>query len=182
MLDLSSDWTVRFREADAPIALHTLRSWIDDAATRDFSGVAQYSREATVPGGMLKPGAIVRLDLGQGRPVPVEPLRNGTRAWLDGPVREAAVVFINGQRAGSIWSPPYALDVTALLRPGVNRIRIDVANLAVNYMAARPLPDYRVLNLRYGVRFEPQDMEKIAPVDAGLFGPISLISGGSPKP
>lgn len=175
-LDLSTDWTVRFRSNDAPVTMRTLRSWIDDPATRDFSGVAEYSRDVAVPDGMLNPGMIVRLDLEQGRPVAPEPLRNGTRAWLDAPVREAAVVFVNGQRAGAIWSPPYSLDVTALLRRGVNRIRLDVANLAVNYMAARPLPDYRVLNLRYGVRFEAQDMDKIRPIDAGLFGPIKLIA------
>ena len=28
---------------------------------------------------------------------------NGMQAWLDAPVREAAVVYINGQRAGSVW-------------------------------------------------------------------------------
>ncbi len=174
-LDLSTDWTVRFGQSEAAVAMRTLRSWIDDPSTRGFSGVARYSRDVTVPDEMLKPGTIVRLDLGQGRPVRVEALRNGTRAWLDGPVREAAVVFVNEQRAGAIWSPPYALDITRLLRRGVNRIRIDVANLAVNYMAARPLPDYRLLNLRYGTRFEAQDMDKIAPVDAGLLGPITLV-------
>jgi len=30
--------------------------------------------------------------------------------------------------------------------------------------------------LRYGVRFEAQDMDKIQPVPAGLLGPIHLVS------
>ena len=175
-LDLSADWTVRFGQSEAAVPMRRLRSWVDDPSTRDFSGVARYWRDVTVPDGMLKPGMIVRLDLGPGRPVPVEPLRNGTRAWFDGPVREAAVVFVNEQRAGSVWSPPYALDITRLLRRGVNRIRIDVGNLAVNYMAAHPFPDYRLLNLRYGLRFEAQDMDKIVPVEAGLLGPITLVA------
>jgi hypothetical protein len=32
-----------------------------------------------------------------------------------------------------------------------------------------------LLNLRYGT-FEPQDMDKIQPVDSGLLGPIRLIA------
>jgi hypothetical protein len=98
------------------------------------------------------------------------------QAWLDAPVREAAVVYVNDQRAGAVWCPPYALDVTRFLRPGENRIKIVVANLALNYMAGRRLPDYRLLNLRYGERFQAQDMDKVQPATAGLLGPIRLIA------
>jgi hypothetical protein len=85
------------------------------------------------------------------------------------------VVYVNGQRAGSVWCPPFKVTVTGLLKRGENTIKIQVANTAVNYMAGRALPDYRLLNLRYGTRFEPQDMDKIQPVDSGLLGPIRLI-------
>jgi hypothetical protein len=61
------------------------------------------------------------------------------------------------------------------LRPGKNKIKIIVGNLAINYMAGHALPDYRLLNLRYGVRFQAQDMDKIEAVPAGLLGPIRLI-------
>jgi hypothetical protein len=73
-----------------------------------------------------------------------------------------------------VWCPPYTLDVTSFLRPGTNALRIEVANLAINHMAGRALPDYRLLNLRYGTRFEPQDMDQVQPVPAGLLGPIRL--------
>ena len=98
------------------------------------------------------------------------------QTWLDAPIREAAVVYINDILVGSIWCPPYQLDVTSLLRPGQNRIRIVVANLALNYMAGRRLPDYRLLNLRYGERFQAQDMDKVQPIKSGLLGPIRLLS------
>jgi len=101
---------------------------------------------------------------------------------VDAPVREAAVVFVNGRRAGSAWCPPYEVDVTALLRPGSNQIRIDVGNLAINHMAGRALPDYRLLNLRYGTRFEPQDMDKVQPIPSGLFGPIRLVASAAATP
>jgi len=32
------------------------------------------------------------------------------------------------------------------------------------------------LNLRYGTRFEPQDMDQVQPVPAGLLGAIRLVS------
>ena len=175
-LDLSTEWALRFSPGDRSVAMPTLRSWTDDPSMRGFSGVATYSKEIEVPASMLVPGMTVRLALGEGRPIPPQPLRNGMRAWLDAPVREAAVVDINDARAGSVWCPPYSLVVTPLLQPGKNRLRIEVANLAVNFMSAHPLPDYRLLNLRYGVRFEPQDMDQIAPVESGLFGPITLAA------
>jgi hypothetical protein len=102
------------------------------------------------------------------------------QAWLEAPVREAAVVYVNGNRAGSVWCPPYSLDITRFLKKGENTIKILVGNLAVNYMAAHSLPDYRLLNLRYGVRFEAQDMDKIQPVPAGLLGPIRLVAVPEP--
>jgi hypothetical protein len=185
-IDVSTGWTVTFEPGGARATMGQLRSWTDDPATRYFSGVATYEREIALTPDLKvglttadfkagrADGTRIRLDFGQGTPVAPQPLRSGMRAWLEGPVREAAVVYVNDQTAGSVWCPPYSIDVTRLLRTGSNRLRVRVANLAVNYMAGRALPDYRLLNLRYGVRFEAQDMDKIQPVPAGLLGPIRL--------
>ena len=97
------------------------------------------------------------------------------RATLEAPVRDAAVVYINDQRVGSVWHAPYSLNVKSFLRSGQNRIRIEVANTAMNYMAGHALPDYRLLNLRYGERFQVQDLQKIRPLPSGLLGPVRLI-------
>jgi len=173
-LDLSTGWLVRFGDGGAPRAFDRLRSWTDDPETRDFSGVATYEKTVDVPAGMLAAGRRVQLDFGETRPVP--PVAQARQqAWLEAPVREAAVVYVNGQRVGAVWCPPYALEVGRLLKAGPNTIRIEVANLAVNYMASRALPDYKLLNRRYGVRFEPQDMDKLQPVTAGLVGTIRLV-------
>ena len=172
-LDLSQGWTVAFGSDRAPVVMEALRSWTDDPATRYFSGVATYERTVDVPEGMLEGGSAVSLDLGEA--TALEPQGVRFQAWLDGPVREAAVVYVNGHRAGSVWCPPYALDVEALLHAGKNTVRIEVANVATNQMAGQSLPDYRLLNLRYGVRFEAQDMDRVQPVPSGLRGPIRLI-------
>ena len=124
---------------------------------------------------MLRRGQAVWIDFGTARAIEVGGPRARVQAWVDAPVRDAAVVMVNGTRAGSVWCPPYMLELTPLLRPGPNRIRIEVANLAINYMAGHALPDYKLLNLRYGVRFEPQDMDKVQPLPAGLLGPIRLV-------
>jgi hypothetical protein len=174
-IDVSTGWRVSFGKSGSAIQMDRLRSWTDDEATRFFSGVATYEREVVVPKGMIQEGLNMRLDLGEGKPVPEQTLRAGIQAWLDAPVREAAVVYINDRRAGAVWCPPYSVDVTNLLRPGANKIRILVANLALNYMAGRRLPDYRLLNLRYGERFQAQDMDKVRPEAAGLLGPIRLL-------
>jgi hypothetical protein len=176
LLDLSEGWLVTFGTKGPTKRMERLSSWIEDEATRDFSGVAVYEKALPVPESMLEPGTVLQLDLGAGQAVKESSVQsNGMRAWFEGPVREAAVIYVNGQRAGSVWCPPYNVDLTGLLTRGENRIRILVANTAVNYIAGRSLPDYRLLNLRYGKRFDPQDMDKIHPVDSGLLGTIRLI-------
>jgi hypothetical protein len=176
LIDLSTDWRVLFGANATPLKMDKLRSWSDDEATRFFSGIATYEKSVNVPSGLLQTGIAMKLDFGEGTALPEQNLRAGMQAWLDAPVREAAVVYVNDQRAGSVWCPPYALDVTRFLRPGENRIKIVVANLALNYMAGRRLPDYRLLNLRYGERFQAQDMDKVQATPAGLLGPIRLIA------
>jgi hypothetical protein len=174
-IDLNTDWSVSF-DSRPPIQMPRLRSWADNEATRYFSGTASYERSIDISDEFLRSGKIIELDLGEPVELAVQPLRNGMRAWLDPPVREAAVIYVNGQRAGSLWTPPYRLDVTALVRPGKNSLRIVVGNTAINHMAGVKLPDYKLLNLRYGERFQPQDMDKIQVLPSGLTGSVSLRS------
>jgi hypothetical protein len=174
-IDLSGQWQVSFGQNSPPKTMDHLKSWTDDKETRYFSGLATYERDVALPKSMIQPGLAIRLDFGEGRPVPPRDLRSGMQAWLEAPVREAAVIYVNDQRAGSVWCPPYSLDVTSFLKAGTNHVKVVVGNLALNYMAGHSLPDYRLLNLRYGVRFEAQDMDKIQPVPAGLLGPIRLV-------
>jgi hypothetical protein len=179
-IDISSGWNVTFTSASdgrtSSRVMDRLRSWTDDPATHDFSGVATYERTVEISGDVIAAISArtpVLLDFGEARPTMPQP-KARLQAWLEAPVREGVVVEINGTRVGAVWSPPYAIDVSSALKPGANQIRLTVGNLAINYMAARPLPDYRLLNLRYGTRFEPQDMNDLRPLPAGLLGPITL--------
>jgi len=174
-IDLNSDWSVSFG-SQAPVQMPKLRSWSEGDATKYFSGTASYEKSVDISDEFLQSGKVVELSLGEPVELPVQPLRNGMQTWIDPPVREAAVIYVNGQRAGSLWSPPYRLDLTSLLRPGKNSLRIVVGNTALNYMAGHKLPDYKLLNLRYGERFQPQDMDKIQVLPSGLTGSVRLLS------
>jgi len=176
-IDLSSGWNVRFPDLGKTVTMPTLRSWADDEDTRFYSGQAVYEKTVAIPDDLLNSGRPVYLNFGSGVPLEHSPQRgNGMRAWIDGPVREAALVYVNDQLAGSVWRPPYEINITESLRPGNIRLRIVVANVAINHLAGRPLPDYRLLNLRYTERFTPQDMKNLQPIPSGLFGPIRLLT------
>jgi hypothetical protein len=97
------------------------------------------------------------------------------RALMESPVHEAAAVTINGQKAGSVWHPPYQLDISKFVHAGKNEISIVVGNLALNAMAGQSLPNYRLLTLRYGERFQAQDMDQVQPMPSGLTS-LKLVS------
>jgi hypothetical protein len=113
-----------------------------------------------------------------GAPAGVEMQGGGAsaQAHYDPPIREAALVTVNGQRAGALWHPPYRLDVSHLLKPGTNHIEIRVYNTAINAWAALPPHDYAPLIAKYGDRFQMRDLEDVKPVPSGILGSIHLVA------
>ena len=175
-VDLSQAWQVAFPELHHHVAMTSLQSWTEAEATRYYSGHAVYSKDFDLPDTAPDSGRHYFLDFGEGTPLPPDdPNKPGMHALLEGPVREVAMVSVNGQRAGSVWRPPYRLAVTAFLHGGKNHLEIEVANTAINTLAGRSLPDYRLLNLRYGQKFSPQDMEHLEPLPSGILGPVRLV-------
>jgi hypothetical protein len=177
-IDLNSGWSVAFGPDAKPSSVSIPNSWTDDIATQSFSGVATYTNHFTLSADLLAAGRVA-LDFGDGMPsTVVEKRPQGYHAELDAPVRDAAVVYINGTRAGAVWCAPYRLDVTDLLKPGDNDLRVDVANTAVNYLAAHGFPnyDYRGVSARFGPRFSPSAAEQFQPIPSGLLGSIKLIA------
>lgn len=190
-LDLSRDWDVSFKNAapeanPAPTHFATLASWTDQPATHYFSGVATYTKRFEAPAAMLRPGAHPVLDFGEGKPATVAGGAMGMRANFQPPIGDAAIVYVNGERAGALWCPPYRVDLAGLLQPGTNELRVEVANRAINYMADtehHPLPDYSALNANRtygGRRFEPQDMNEITTTPSGLLGTVRLELENAP--
>jgi len=177
-VDLSSGWKVAFSNAVETV-MPNLRSWTEDEGTKYFSGQATYEKTVTMTESMAKSRHPVFLNFGEGTPVVPSSERRSSdsmRAWIEGPVREAAIVYVNDQWVGSVWRPPYEVNVSGLLHTGENKIRVVVANLAINEMARGPLPDYRLLKSRYGDRFQAQDLDNLQPLPSGLLGPIRLVA------
>jgi len=181
VLDLGADWTVTFSDLGRTLHMDKLHSWADDEETRFYSGKAIYEKNFSVPPKILNPKIRVYLDFGPG--TVVEQPQAGhprMRAWLEGPVREAAQVFVNDQAVGSIWKPLYELETSGVVHPGVNHLKIIVGNLAINTVAGHSLRDYKLLNSKYGERFVPQDMENLQPLPSGLVGPLRLVIQEAP--
>ncbi len=142
-------------------------SWTDI-----FSGSRTLEQSVNIPA----VGSRLFIDFGPGTPVPPSRMANGMRAWLDAPVREAATVYVNGQLAGYVWHPPFRVDITKFAHAGANQIKVVVANTAINELAGQSLPDYKLLTLKYGNRFQPQDMDNLKPLPSGILGRVTLIS------
>ena len=181
VLDLGTDWTVNFSELGRILHMDKLHSWTDDEETRFYSGRAVYEKNITVSPKTLNPRTRVYLNFGPGTVVErPQAGRPRMRAWLESPVREAAQVFVNDEPAGSIWKPPFELDISGMLHSGENHLKIVVGNLAINALAGRSLPDYKLLNSKYGVRAVPQDMENLQPLPSGLVGRPRLVFQEAP--
>jgi hypothetical protein len=168
---LATGWRLRIADrAEQPLT--AFGSWADREGLRHFSGTATYS--LTLRLDRLGQDRCVALDFGA--PTPRQ-LPRGARhqAAIDAPLRDAAVVIVNGSRAGSLWAPPYRLDISRWLKSGTNRIEIAVSNTALNLLSGRAEPDYRLLHLRYGERFQPQDTDGVVPQPSGLLQPPALI-------
>jgi hypothetical protein len=89
-------------------------SWTDrpEPGIRYYSGVATYDGSIEVPTSLMQPQSKVLLDLGA--------------------VKNLARVTVNGTAFPTLWKPPFRCDVSAVIKPGTNRLSIEVANLWAN--------------------------------------------------
>jgi hypothetical protein len=179
--DLSHNWTIDFPGIHLQQKMQSLASWTANPQTIYYSGVADYHRTFSLTNSDLHHSQIL-LSFGHGTPIqkPAHPLHMGTQAWYIPPIRSAAVVYINGQRAGDLWHPPYKINITHLLKPGQNQIEVRIANTAMNEMSGKSLPDYRLLYMRFGRRFTPQQTNLIHPVPSGILGSVTLLRRSKP--
>jgi hypothetical protein len=112
-----------------------LGDWSRVGILNNYSGGVRYHTTADLPEERTK--GKIEIDLGK--------------------VVATAEVFINGRSAGVRVAPPWRLDVSGRLKPGVNRIEVLVYNTLANH--------YQTIPSRY--RGSPE---------SGLFGPVRLLS------
>jgi hypothetical protein len=174
-IDLSTDWKLTFRGMNQTVPMAKLHSWSEEEPFRYYSGEVSYEKAINLPADVVAKNSVM-LDFGQGTPIALpDPLPTfNMQAYLEGPVRDAAEVYVNGKDAGVVWHPPYSIDITGWLKPGKNELKIVVGNTAINALAGQALPDYRLLNDRYGERFVPQGMDHLQPLPSGILGELRL--------
>jgi hypothetical protein len=197
-VDISSAWQVTFPGIHKSVNEPTLTDWTADPSTKNYSGEAVYTRDINLPNPATHP---VYLEVSGGKPLPGAPntaperglasevlgpdgLPNpfitrtgpGMHAYYDPPIREAALVTINGQSAGALWHPPYRLDVTRFVHSGVNHVEFHVFNTALNAWSALPPHDYGPLIAKYGDRFQMQDLNQVMPISSGLLGEVRFVT------
>jgi hypothetical protein len=130
----------------------------EEPGVRYFSGTATYSKEFDIPANIDEPGGRIVLDLGD--------------------VRDLATVRFNDQPLGTLWKPPFRVDVTDQLRNGANKLEVAVTNQWTNRIlgdARAASGDERVLGggapgRRGGFGFGPR-----VPPTSGLLGPVRLV-------
>jgi hypothetical protein len=92
-------------------------------------------------------------------------------------VRELAEVFVNGKSAGVLWKPPFRADITSLVKPGANALKIEVMNLWINRLAGdQGLPKekrYTRTNITFHGYKGKAGEWVVQP--AGLLGPVRLL-------
>jgi len=161
---LTGEWTVTFDPkwgAPAHIKLPKLMSWTDheNEGIKYYSGAGFYTKTLDVPADWLASGRRVHLDLGD--------------------VRELADVFVNGMSAGVLWKAPFRADITSLVRPGANQLKIEVMNLWINRLVGdQNLPAEKRFTRTNIATFDgfmakPGTTWPIQP--AGLLGPVRLL-------
>ena len=116
--ELKCDWTLSFesdplhRGPAKPLAMSALTDLTKsaDPAVKYYSGTVVYRTKFTAA--KPAPGARVVLSFGS--------------------VREIARVKVNGRVAGGMWTAPYEVPVTDLLKDGENTLEVEVATSWVN--------------------------------------------------
>jgi hypothetical protein len=161
---LEGDWIVEFDPdwgAPSEVRLPALISWTDhaDEGVKYYSGTGSYYKTFDVPDEWLGSERHVHLDLGD--------------------VHELAEIFVNGESAGVLWKPPFRADITRLLKPGNNELRIEVMNLWINRLSGDiKLPENRRFtssNIQSDGSTYYSPAEPWHEKTSGLLGPVRLL-------
>jgi hypothetical protein len=154
--ELEGPWQVSFQvERGAPVSasfdrLTDLRN-SPDPGIRYFSGIATYIKDVDIQADATNKSVQFWLDLGQ--------------------VNNLAEVWINGKQAGTAWKPPYRVNISEVIKAGMNHIEIKSVNLWVNRMIGDAQPDMKE---KVTLTTRPFYRADSPLVPSGLIGPVKI--------
>ena len=153
--ELKGPWKVYFdpslRGPATPVIFETLQDWTtsQNESIKYYSGTARYTIEFVTP--RRKENETVVIDLGN--------------------LTAMAKVKVNGTYAGGLWTYPYRLNITALLKSGNNVLEIEVVNNWMNRLIGdMNLPEAQRETWCFVNPYTPQS--PLQP--SGLFGPVTI--------
>lgn len=155
--EIAGPWKVRFDTkwgGPEQVTFNKLEDWSTntDERIKYFSGKAVYQKTFDLPDA-ISPDAVSFIDLGT--------------------VRDICRVWLNGQDLGIVWTNPWRVAISGVVKKQNNRLKIEVINMWPNRLigdAALP-KEKRLTNTN--IVFKATD--KLLP--SGLLGPVTLLSG-----
>jgi len=151
---IPTPWKVQFDTAfggPGTLDFTELKSWtaVDDPAVKYYSGTALYSNRFFIEHKQPGKKAILTIDS----------------------IYNIATVKINGVDCGTLWTPPYQLDISKAIKNGTNEIRIEVANTwanRLNYDQSLPA-EKRITQTTAPIRLKGKPL-----LPAGLVGKVTV--------
>ena len=155
--EITGPWDVAFdKQWDAPerTVFEKLIPWNEheNDGIKYYSGIATYMKTINVPAKMLDGKSRIMLQFGN--------------------VSELAEIKINGRSCGTVWAKPYRIDITQAVKPGENKLEIEVAN----HWANRVIGDASLPQSQRKTQTNIQRLTKETPlIDSGVTGPVLLL-------
>jgi hypothetical protein len=158
IMALTGEWQVSFDPKWAgpanPVAFPELMDWTkhSDPGIKYYSGTAVYRKNFDYKPYVSDRKYRITVDLNS--------------------VRELAEVKVNGKACGMTWTPPFRVDISDALKPGVNEIEVHVTNFWYNRLVGdKDLPqDKRVTRTNIRKLSNPGTPLVVS----GLLGPVIL--------
>lgn len=165
---LEGAWEVFFPEgwgAPERVIFPELKSWTESKhqGVKYFSGIARYEKDFvyTINSNVLE----------------------NPRIYLDlGDLSHVGEVWLNEKPLGITWTKPYRFDITDELKPGRNKLVVEIANTWSNRLTGDALSGQNYTSTNVGSTdvekgyFIDAPWSEVPLVESGLFGPVRIIT------
>ena len=149
---IKTNWQIYFQKNQKQISTDKLIDWSknEDIAIKYYSGTATY--KTTFTWNSKSGQNYLYLNLGK--------------------VANLATIRINGVDCGTVWTAPYEVNVSNVLKNGINSLEIDVTNTWANAIngADKGTPPFQGIWTNGKYRMKEDKL-----LEAGLLGPVTIV-------